>query len=107
MDKINEFQKVITEILEEYADYLKEPQLETQVICDYKRNHFQLVKIGWDSGKRYHYCIFHFDIKDEKIWIQENNTDIRISEDFELKGITKADLVLGMISPQARAAVSA
>jgi XisI protein len=107
MDKIKKYQKVITDILEEYADYFKEPQLETQVICDYKRNHFQLMKIGWDSGKRYHYCIFHFDIKDGKVWLQENNTDIRISEDFELKGIPKTDLILGILSPQSRAAATA
>ena len=106
MDKIKKYQKVITDILEEYAEYFKEPQLETQVICDYKRNHFQLMKIGWDAGKRYHYCIFHFDIKEGKIWLQQNNTDIHISQDFELKGIPKTDIVLGILSPENRMALS-
>ena len=103
MEKIKQYQNVITKILEEYADYLKEPNLETQVICDYQRNHFQLIKTGWDNGKRYHYCLFHFDIKNGKIWLQENRTDIRIAREIEDLGIPKSDIVLGIHSPEARA----
>jgi hypothetical protein len=102
MEKIKKYQEIITEILEDYAKYLDEPQLETQVICDYQRNHYQLMKTGWDNGKRYHYCVFHFDIKDGKVWLQENRTDIRITQDLEEKGIPKTDIVLGIHSPQAR-----
>jgi XisI protein len=103
MDKIKHFQTILTSLLEEYADYLKEPNLETQVICDYQRNHYQLVKTGWDQGKRYHYCIFHFDIKNGKIWLQENRTDIRIAQELEARGIPKSEIVLGIHSPEARA----
>ncbi len=105
MLKIKKYQTAITEILEDYAAYFKEPDLDTQVICDFKRNHFELVKMGWQSGKRFHYCIFHFDILDGKIWIQENNTDISITPELEAKGISKADIVLGVLSPRDRAYV--
>ncbi len=103
MDTLSKYQNALTAILEEYADYLKEPNLECQVICDYKRNHFQLLKTGWENGRHYHYCIFHFDIKDGKVWIQENRTDIHISQDLEAHGIPKAHIVLGLQSPKARA----
>ena len=103
MEKIKKYQTAITEILEEYAAYFKEPDLETQVICDFKRNHFELIKMGWQSGKKFHYCIFHFDILNGKIWIQENNTDISITPELEAKGISKANIVLGVLSPQDRA----
>ena len=103
MEKITHYQNLLTQLLEEYADYLKEPNLETQVICDYKRNHFQLVKTGWDKGDRYYYCIFHFDIKNEKIWLQENRSDIRIALELEQLGVPKSDIVLAIHSPEARA----
>lgn len=100
--KIENYQNIITQILEEYAEYLNEPNIETQVICDYKRNHFQLIKIGWENDRRYHYCVFHFDIKNEKIWLQENNSDIRIALDLEQKGVPKSEIVLGIHAPSLR-----
>jgi XisI protein len=102
MEKIKKYQDIITQILEEYAAYFDEPNIEAQVICDYQRNHYQLVKTGWDNGQRYHYCIFHFDIKNEKIWLQENNTDIRIILEIEKLGVPKSDIVLAIHSPTAR-----
>ena len=103
MEKVIHYQALITQILEEYATYLAEPNIETQVICDYQRNHFQLVKTGWDNGKHYHYCVFHFDIKNEKIWLQENNSDIRIALELEQLGVPKSDIVLGIHAPSFRA----
>jgi XisI protein len=102
MEKIKKYQEILTNLLEEYALYFREPNIEAQVICDYARNHFQLVKIGWDNGKRYYYCVFHFDIKNEKIWLQENNTDIRIVLELERQGVPKSDIVLAIHSPTAR-----
>ena len=102
MEKLENYQNIITQLLEEYAEYLNEPNIETQVICDYKRNHFQLVKIGWENNKRYHYCVFHFDIKNEKIWLQENNTDIPITSDLERLGVIKSEIVLGIHAPSLR-----
>jgi hypothetical protein len=102
MEKVKKYQTILTSLLEEYADYFNEPNIEAQVLCDYQRNHFQLLKTGWDNGKRYYYCIFHFDIKNEKIWLQENNSDIRIALELEAQGVPKSDIVLGIHSPTAR-----
>jgi len=35
--------------------------------------------VGWGRTHRVYPCIFHFDIKDDKIWLKENNTDRDVS----------------------------
>ena len=46
--------------------------------------------------------IFHFDIKNEKIWLQQNISDYDIVGDIEAKGVPKSDIVLAFHSPQMR-----
>ncbi len=40
--------------------------------------------------------------KNEKIWLQENNSDIRIALDLEQKGVPKSEIVLGIHAPSLR-----
>jgi hypothetical protein len=37
-----------------------------------------------------------FAIRNEKIWIQHNMTDIQIAEDLTEMGVSKEDIVLGL-----------
>jgi hypothetical protein len=50
------------------------------------------------------YVIFHFDIKDGKVWVQENRTDILIAQQLSESGIPKSDIVLGLQFPDLREA---
>jgi len=81
MDKIKKYQNIIIEFLENYAKRVKPanaPDIDAHVIADTKNNHFQFLRVGW-QGKRYCFAaIFHFDIKNEKIWIQRNNTEYEV-----------------------------
>ncbi|BDA71284.1 hypothetical protein RIVM261_001810 [Rivularia sp. IAM M-261] len=49
--------------------------MECQFICDTENDHYQLLDIGWEEYNRIYNCFIHIDIKDEKIWIQENMTE--------------------------------
>ena len=61
-----------------------------------------LFRTGWDGERRMHHCIFHFDIKDGKIWLQANNTDIEIDLELAEMGITKEEIVVGFHRPSRR-----
>ncbi|MBD0387545.1 MAG: XisI protein, partial [Nostoc sp. C3-bin3] len=63
---------------------------------DTARDHYQILEIGWDGYDRIYNCVIHLDIKDEKIWIQHNMTDIQIAEDLTEMGVSKQDIVLGL-----------
>lgn len=103
MDRLNYYRQCLQDFLNQYSSYgPKNPNIETQIICDQVNDHYLLLRTGWDNDRRVNHCIFHFDIKDGKIWIQENNTDIEIDEELAEMGISKKELVIGFHHPSMR-----
>lgn len=57
MDKIKKYRHLIQELLSEYASYSGIPrEIETQIIFDTVRNHYQIVNIGWHDLERTYGC---------------------------------------------------
>ncbi|MEZ4826715.1 MAG: XisI protein [Bacteroidia bacterium] len=104
MEKIEKFRKVIHEVMNEYASYFKvvSPDLKYEFILDPENHHYQLLRIGWHNRKRVHFLVFHLDIIDGKIWIQQDNTETGIAYDLVKKGIAKSEIVLAYFSPSHR-----
>ena len=55
--------------------------------------------VGWNGLKRVYHSIMHFDIKDGKICIQQNMTDVDLAQELLDLGIEKGDIVLGLQPP--------
>jgi hypothetical protein len=103
MDKLNHYRKCLQEYLTQYAQYGSQTVgMETQLIFDQVNDHYLLFRTGWDETRRVHACIFHFDIKDNKVWLQENNTDIEVDKELEEMGISKQEIVIGFHHPSMR-----
>lgn len=73
-----------------------------QTIFDTVHDHYQLIYVGWDKGKRVYGPVIHLDIKNEKIWLQWNGTEDDIAADLVEMGVPKQDIVLGFHSPYMR-----
>ena len=103
MARIDEYRNHIEELLNEYASY-KTPygDIENETIFDRERDHYQLVSVGWDKNERVVGTSFHLDIKDGKIWIQQDNTDARIAEELVARGVPKEHIVLAFQAPYKR-----
>jgi XisI protein len=102
MDKITQYQKIIQELLQEYASIgagTPDPEIETQFVFDTERNHYQLLRVGWRNDRRIYGCFLHLDIKDNKIWLQHNGTENEVTEDLVNMGVPKQDIVIGFHSP--------
>ena len=104
MDKVEKYQKVLERLLEDYAAQMSSSRgpVENQVICDPKRHHYQLFNVGWENDRHVQYPVFHFDIREGKVWIQVNNTDLLVGEELTRRGIPKTDIVLGLQHPLMR-----
>jgi XisI protein len=105
MDRVNQYRQAIQTFLHDYVtSRLAQSGQDTKIeaIFDTDNDRYLVLDIGWDGSRRIHNCIFHFDIKDGKIWIQENNTDIEVDEELEAMGITKTELVIGFHHPSMR-----
>lgn len=104
MDKINQYQNIICSVLEEYAKIEKTltPNVKSHLIIDESNHHYQLISIGWHKKKYIYTVAFHISISNDKVWIQQNNTDVLIADELEEKGIQKSDIILGFIPEKYR-----
>jgi XisI protein len=104
---LKRYQQIITEVLSDYANapaiVIGGEQAEEQLILDTERDHYQILTIGWENGKRVYYPIFHLDIRNGKIWVQEDATDFDLVGELERRGVAKTDIVLGFQPPYKRA----
>lgn len=96
MDKQLKYQKAILAFLEDYAKIKPSDwvNVKNQVVVDKENHHYQLVRIGWHEGQHIHYAVFHFDLIDGKVLIQENRTDLPIVDELEGFGIPRKDILL-------------
>lgn len=95
MDKIKKYEVILEKIVNQYATikYLNS-QINNSVLIDKINKRFMVVSMGWENYKRVHGCPIHFDIINNKVWIQTDRTDYGIANDLIDMGIPKTDIVL-------------
>ena len=99
MDKITQYQKIIQQLLQQYASIASsDSEVETQLAFDTELHHYQLLHVGWRNERRIYGCFLHLDIKDNKIWLQHNGTENEVTEDLVNMGVPRQDIVIGFHS---------
>lgn len=95
------YQKIILQLLAAYADIkpINWEDAEHQVIADDKNHHYQLVRMGWKGDRYHHYAIFHFDIRDGKVWVRQNRTDADIEAELVELGVEAGDVFVSYRMP--------
>ncbi|MEA5566573.1 XisI protein [Anabaena sp. UHCC 0399] len=106
MAKLEKYREYVQRVLSEYAQrrtsHHQNDELEMQTIFDTIHDHYQLIYVGWDKGRRVYGPVIHLDIKNEKIWIQWNGTEDDIAAELVEMGVSKQDIVLGFHTPYMR-----
>lgn len=103
MDKVTQYRKYVQTLLSQYASHdVSDDQVEVQVIFDPERDHYQWMNVGWQQFNRIYRCVMHIDIKDDKIWIQQNLTDQNPAEELIKMAVPREDIVLGLQPPYKR-----
>lgn len=103
MERIN-YPQIVQEILQGHSDNDSEDGTEVQLIFDTERHHYQVLHLGWKEKelRRVYGCIIHVDIKDGKIWVQRDGTEIGVANELVAAGVPKQDIVLGFHAPYKR-----
>ena len=73
-----------------------------ELIFDTERDHYQWMNVGWEHLNRVYMTVIHFDIKNGKIWLQQNLTEENPAEDLVKMGVPREDIVLGLHPPYKR-----
>lgn len=103
MDQLTIYRQHIKSLLSQYVAGAKpQDHFESQLILDEEHDHYLWLDVGWDGSKRIYHSLVHFDIKNGKIWLQENMTDLDPAEALVELGVRREDIVLGLQPPYKR-----
>ena len=103
MDKRTEDQRLIEQILTDYAKLAyAHADYERETVFDREQNRFLLMVHGWEGFRRVHHCSIHVDIIVGKFWIQCDNSERGVAMDLVDAGVPKDRIVLGFRSPAKR-----
>ena len=106
MDRLTLLQQAIIAVIDGYitehahSESLRE--LNYEKVIDAQNFHFQLIRLGWKDRQRIFNLLFHVDIIDNKIWIQEDNLEYSVAERLTEQGISKKDIVLAYFTASHR-----
>jgi XisI protein len=95
MDSLAQYRSIVQALLGAYSDRRATDEVESQCNFDLQRDHYQVVSVGWENDRRVYGCVLHLDIKNGKIWLQYNGTEIDIAQELVDRGVPKSDIVLG------------
>jgi hypothetical protein len=101
MERID-YPELIRDILTQHLANDINNGTETQLIFDTERHHYQVLNIGWKEQKRIYGVIVHVDLKEDKIWVQRDGTEIGIANQLIAAGVPKQDIILGFYAPYKR-----
>ena len=102
MAGVDEYRTYVQELMRRYSSYKEDKEVETQLIFDTERDHYQLLYTGWREEQRIYGCVMHMDIKNGKIWIQYDGTDFDLANELVAMGVPKKDIVLAFHPPYKR-----
>jgi len=107
MDNLIQYREAVQTVLQDYRDLrlsasIRKSEVEVETIFDTKRDHYQIVRVGWSNNRRTYGCVFHLDIEADKIWIQYNGIEVDVAQKLVDLGIPKHDIVLGFHAPYKR-----
>jgi XisI protein len=97
MDNLNteKLQQASIKVLRDYYEFLgDDPESELQLIIDEKNHHYLLLEAGWRKNQRIYGNLIHLDIIQDKIWIQQDGTEIGIANELVALDISPQQIVL-------------
>lgn len=101
MEKLN-YPEIVQNILARHVKNCSNRQTETQLLFDTERSRYQVMNIGWQELTRVFGCIIYIEIKQSKIWIERDGTEIGIANELVEAGVPKQDIVLAFKAPYKR-----
>lgn len=101
MERIN-YAAIVQDVLKRHLEHVLVGETELQFVCDSQNHHYQLIHLGWKGLRRVYGCLVHVDVRDQKIWIQRDGTEVGVANELVEAGVPKQDIVLAFHAPYKR-----
>lgn len=110
MDQLMHYRSIIQTILNRYyrmtisqTVLLESSEVSDRLAFDPERDQYLWFRFGWDDKKRVQQIIMYLCIKNGKIWVEEDATNLCVVDDLLAADIPQTDIVLGFHPPRKRA----
>lgn len=101
MERLN-YSEVVQSVLERHVTNRLNSQADVHLIFDTERDRYQLLHLGWNDLMRVFGCIIYVEIKEGKIWIERDGTEIGVANELVEAGVPRQDIVLAFKAPYKR-----
>lgn len=108
-EKLEKYRRVIKKILTEYYEMTvaqspvsTEIEASERIALDEEHDQYLWFRFGWQEKQRTQHIIMYLCIKNGKIWVEEDATNLCVVDDLLAAGIPQTDIVLGFHHPHKR-----
>jgi hypothetical protein len=103
MLRLEKARETVKRIIREVAAYpTSDPGVVAETVFDDEHGHYMLFYTGWDRRRRIHGSVIHIDLRDDKVWVQHDGTNLGIVGELIEAGIPQEEIVLGFHHPDQR-----
>ncbi len=92
--------QIAQRVLSEWKDYGYKD--DGVLVFDSEQPRYLLLSVGWEGQKRFHYTVIHLYLKDDKFFIEWDNTPEGVALDLERAGVPKNRIVLALYTLEHR-----
>jgi XisI protein len=104
MDRLSNYQKTIRQILERYVTFVQPRQTEhfIQIVTNDEHAQYLLINNGWVNNRRNYGCFLHLSLRNNKIYVEFDGTDVGFTTYLLEAGVPPSDIVLAFHAPNKR-----
>ena len=99
MDKVARYRQIIQQVLEQQARELSRGnQVKIIPVCDPQHDQYLLVSLGWSNNRREHAIVFHAQLHNGQVLIEDDRTEEGLSNELIAGGIQESDIQLSWLN---------
>ncbi|MGB7057462.1 MAG: XisI protein [Geitlerinemataceae cyanobacterium] len=104
MDRLEQPREIVRDVVTQYHQLNEKSgsPIESVLVFDEVREQYLLLLMGWRKDERVKSITIHIQLKDNKIWIEEDWTEDGVVTDLLEKGIAPEEIVLAFHPPHLR-----
>ncbi len=95
MDPLKPYDRTVDELVEQYAaEWKPHDGTSLDAVTDPKHGHYQIVRSGWKEGRFIHACLVHLTVRDDKVQLLRNDTEVEWDRELIDRGVAPEDIAL-------------
>jgi hypothetical protein len=109
MDRLEQYRHKIEHILTNYyqmtidrVSKAADSEVSDRLAFDSIRDQYLWFRFGWEDNRKLQQIVMYLCIKNGKIWVEEDATDLCVVDDLLAAGIPKHDIILSFHHPKKR-----